>query len=121
MNSAEPLGEGDYPLLDGAAPLAGLSGPTSQVLPKRPDALWEAHISEHATDPTMESIKSRRGFRTGLRNRYFLRLWVAQLISQTIMNAANYGLITLVAYQTNSVLGPAFPIVAFALPAALFA
>jgi MFS family permease len=120
MNSAERLGEGDYPLLDGAAPLAGLAGPTSQVLVKRPEAQWEAHISEHPTDPAMDSIKSRRGFRTVLRNRFFLRLWVAQLISQSIMNAANYGLITLVALQTNSVLGTAFAIVAFALPAALF-
>src|SRR5262249_20732211 len=42
-------------------------------------------------------------------------------ISQTIMNAANYGLIILVATQTKSVLGTAGAIVAFALPAALFA
>src|SRR5258708_31061157 len=84
MNSAERLGEGDYPLLDGAAPLAGLSGPTSQVLPKRPDTLWEAHISERATDPAMESIKSRRGLRPLLRHPCFPRLLAAHLISQAL-------------------------------------
>ncbi|MGH2516126.1 MAG: MFS transporter [Ktedonobacterales bacterium] len=62
-----------------------------------------------------------RGFRTVLRNRYFLRLWAAQLISQTIMNAANYGLLIVIATRSNtSYLASSFAIVAFALPAAVF-
>ncbi len=61
-----------------------------------------------------------RGFRTVLRNRYFLRLWIAQLISQTIMNASNYGLIVLVATLGNNVTYTSLAIVAFALPPALF-
>ena len=64
---------------------------------------------------------AKRGFRTVLRNRYFLRLWMAQLISQTIQNAANYGLIILIATRTNtSYLATSFGIVAFALPAVIF-
>ena len=62
----------------------------------------------------------RKGFRTVLRNRYFLRLWVAQLISQTIMNAANYGMIVLIATQSGSVFATGGAIAAFSLPAALF-
>ena len=43
------------------------------------------------TDPSLKTVGGGkpRGFRTLMRNRYFLRLWLAQLISQTIMNAAN--------------------------------
>jgi MFS family permease len=62
----------------------------------------------------------RKGFRSVLRNRYFLRLWVAQLISQTIMNAANYGMIVLIATQSGSVFATGGAIAAFSLPAALF-
>lgn len=68
-----------------------------------------------------ESVQAKRGFRTVLRNRYFLRLWMAQLISQTIQNAANYGLLIIIATRTNtSYLATSFGIVAFALPAAIF-
>jgi MFS family permease len=61
------------------------------------------------------------GFRTVLRNRYFLRLWLAQVISQTIMNAANYGLIILVTNQAKSFTATGGAIVAFSLPALIFA
>ncbi len=121
MNRAERLDDGEYPLREGAASLVGFPGPTSQTLGKRPDVPWGSHISESATDPHAHAIDGGRGFRSVLRNPLFLRLWLAQLISQTITNAANYGLIVLVAQQTNSNLGSAFAIVAFALPAALFA
>lgn len=67
------------------------------------------------------SVQANRGFGTVLRNRYFLRLWMAQLISQTIQNAANYGIVILIAARTNtSYLATSFGIVAFALPAAIF-
>jgi MFS family permease len=64
--------------------------------------------------------RARLGFRTVMRNRLFLRLWVAQLISQTIMNAANYGMIILIATQSKSVTATGGAIAAFSLPAALF-
>lgn len=64
--------------------------------------------------------RARKGFRTVMRNPYFLRLWLAQLISQTIMNAANYGMIVLIATQSGSVTATGGAIVAFSLPAALF-
>ena len=64
--------------------------------------------------------RSRMGFRTVLRNKHFLRLWMAQLISQTIMNASNYGIIILIATQSKSVTATGGAIAAFSLPAALF-
>ncbi|HZC05811.1 MAG TPA: MFS transporter [Ktedonobacterales bacterium] len=61
-----------------------------------------------------------RGFMTLLRNKLFLRLWMAQLISQTIMNAANYAMIVLVTNESNSALATSGAIVAFSLPALFF-
>jgi MFS family permease len=60
------------------------------------------------------------GFASVLRNKYFLRLWMAQLISQTIMNATNYGLLTLITSEHKSLLATGGAIVAFSLPALLF-
>lgn len=62
---------------------------------------------------------SSASFSGVLQNRYFLRLWIAQLFSQTNMNAANYGLITLVAAESGSLLATGGAIVAFSLPALL--
>jgi MFS family permease len=59
------------------------------------------------------------GYTAVLRNRKFLRLWGAQVISQTNMNAANYGLITLIATESHSLTATAGAIVAFSLPALL--
>lgn len=77
-----------------------------------------------AAPPTPFGLKRSRGFGTVLRNPYFLRLWMAQLISQTIMNAANYGLIILVSVESaqngGSFTAAAGAIVAFSLPALLF-
>ncbi|HEU5438866.1 MAG TPA: MFS transporter [Ktedonobacterales bacterium] len=77
-------------------------------------------FSGDLADPRLDVAAGSRGFRTVLRNRYFLRLWVAQLISQTIMNASNYGLIVLVASIGNNVTYTSFAIIAFSLPPALF-
>jgi MFS family permease len=73
-----------------------------------------------ASRPEPVASRARLGFRTVMRNPLFLRLWVAQLISQTIMNAANYGMIILIATQSKSVTATGGAIVAFSLPAALF-
>ncbi|MDE3228467.1 MAG: MFS transporter [Chloroflexota bacterium] len=61
-----------------------------------------------------------RGFTSVLKNRLFLRLWMAQLISQTIMNAANYAMIVLVTKESDSSLATSGAIVAFSLPALIF-
>jgi len=68
-----------------------------------------------AVNPTGPS--AARGFRTLLRNKLFLRLWMAQLISQTINNAANYAMIVLVTKESDSALATSGAIVAFSLPA----
>lgn len=71
--------------------------------------------------PANHSAPSQsRGFASVLKNPLFLRLWMAQLISQTIMNAANYVMIVLVTKETSSLLATSGAIVAFSLPALLF-
>jgi MFS family permease len=71
-------------------------------------------------DPQIRGTAAH-GFRTVLGNRFFLRLWMAQVISQTIMNAANYGIIILVTKQVQSFTATGGAIVAFSLPALIFA
>jgi MFS family permease len=59
-----------------------------------------------------------RGYATLFRNKQFLRLWLAQIISQTVMNAANYGMIVLVTtVSSGSSLATSGAVVAFSLPA----
>ncbi len=60
------------------------------------------------------------GFRHVLRRRNFLLLWLAQLISLTILNAANFGLIVIVTDVTHSVLMAGLAILAFTFPAVPF-
>ncbi|HEV7127920.1 MAG TPA: MFS transporter [Ktedonobacterales bacterium] len=62
-----------------------------------------------------------RGFLTLLRNPSFLKLWLAQVISQTMVSAASYGMVVLIAIQSQSVTATGGAIVAFSLPTALFA
>ncbi len=68
----------------------------------------------------MTSASPHVGYRSLLRNRFFLRLWLAQLISQTIQNAANYGLLVLIAELTGSTTLIGLAIISFSLPAVLF-
>lgn len=72
------------------------------------------------TRPVPASARGK-GFLTLMRNRYFLTLWLAQVISQTILNAANYGMIVLIAQQSKSFIATGGAIVAFSIPTALFA
>jgi MFS family permease len=60
------------------------------------------------------------GFQKVLTNRNFLLLWLAQLISQTILNAANFGIVVLVQDSTRSVMLVSLAIVSFLLPAVPF-
>jgi MFS family permease len=59
------------------------------------------------------------GFRFVLRNHAFQRLWLAQLLSQTVQNAANYGAIVVLA-QSQSVVAVGGAVIAFSLPAVIF-
>jgi MFS family permease len=68
----------------------------------------------------MTTISPHVGYRSLLRNRFFLRLWLAQLLSQTIQNAANYGLLVLIAEVTGSSTLIGLAIISFSLPAVLF-
>jgi MFS family permease len=60
------------------------------------------------------------GFRDVLKNRNFLLLWLAQLISLTVLNAANFGIIVLVNDITHSVVMAGLAIIAFTLPGVPF-
>src|SRR6266436_817183 len=59
-------------------------------------------------------------FRNVLRNRSFLLLWLAQLLSQIAFNAANYGVIAFVTAITHSTELVGLAIVSFTLPAVPF-
>lgn len=59
-------------------------------------------------------------FKRVLRNHKFLLLWLAQLISLTMFNAANFGLIVLVNELTHSVIMAGLAIISFTLPAVPF-
>lgn len=62
----------------------------------------------------------RSSFRRVLKNRSFLLLWLAQLLSQVVFNAANYGIIALVTAITHSTTLVGLAIVSFTLPAIPF-
>jgi MFS family permease len=64
--------------------------------------------------------KRRGGFLTLLKKRNFLRLWLAQLISMTILNATNYALLILIEEVTGSTTLVGLAIICFSLPALLF-
>src|ERR1700732_3761546 len=59
-------------------------------------------------------------FRKVLKNRSFLLLWLAQLLSQIVFNAANYGVIAIVTAVTHSTIMVGLAIVSFTLPAVPF-
>ena len=71
---------------------------------------------------SLSPIEDRRAgsFRSVLKNRSFLLLWLAQLISQIVFNAANYGVIAKVTAVTHSTLLVGFAIISFTLPAVPF-
>lgn len=59
-------------------------------------------------------------FRRVLKKRAFLLLWLAQLLSQIVFNAANYGVIAIVTAITHSTVMVGIAIVTFTLPAVPF-
>ena len=84
----------------------------------------EAHMPTTVTEqqpvPPSQAAPESASFRRVLKNRNFVLLWLAQLISLTIMNAANFGIIVLVNDTTHSVLLAGLAIIAFTLPALPF-
>jgi MFS family permease len=59
------------------------------------------------------------GFRTLLKKKNFVRLWLAQLISMTIFNASNYALLVLIEIVTGSTTLVGLAIICFSVPAVL--
>jgi MFS family permease len=57
------------------------------------------------------------GFITLLKKKTFLRLWLAQLISMTVLNASNYALLVLIEEVTGSTTLVGLAILCFSLPA----
>ncbi len=68
----------------------------------------------------MDPANRNSGFVAVLRNRNFLYLWLAQLISLTILNATNYALIAHIGEVTHSTTQVGLAIICFSLPAVLF-
>jgi MFS family permease len=68
----------------------------------------------------MALAPNSEGFRTLLKKQNFLRLWLAQLISMTILNASNYALLILIEELTHSTTLIGLAIISFSLPAVLF-
>jgi len=68
----------------------------------------------------MATAAPNSGFVTLLKKRNFLRLWLAQLISMTILNASNYGVLVLIEEITGSTTLVGLAIICFSAPALIF-
>ncbi|MEO8970387.1 MAG: MFS transporter, partial [Ktedonobacteraceae bacterium] len=65
----------------------------------------------------MTITAQQEGFRSLLKKKDFLRLWLAQLLSMTILNASNYALLVLIEEMTGSTTLVGLAIICFSLPA----
>jgi MFS family permease len=65
----------------------------------------------------MATATPNSGYVTLLKKKNFLRLWLAQLISMTILNASNYGLLVLIEEITGSTTLVGLAIICFSAPA----
>jgi MFS family permease len=65
----------------------------------------------------MATAAPNSGFATLLKKKNFLRLWLAQLISQTILMASNYAILVLIEEDTGSTTLVGLAIICFSLPA----
>lgn len=68
----------------------------------------------------MALAKQSEGFLTLLKKRNFLRLWLAQLISMTMLQASNYALLILIDEKTKSTTLIGLAIISFSIPSVLF-
>src|SRR5260370_15872144 len=71
-------------------------------------------------DCVMATAAQQSGFLTLLKKRNFLLLWLAQLISMTILNVFNYALLVLIEEITGSTTLVGLAIICFSLLAVLF-
>src|SRR5260370_30577564 len=67
-------------------------------------------------DYLMATAAPNSGFTTLLKKKNFLRLWLAQLISQPILLASNYPIFVLKEKNTGSTTLEELPIICFSLP-----
>ena len=67
----------------------------------------------------MTTARPQRGFHTLFLNRNFLFLWLAQLISMTILNASNYAIIVLIQEITGKTTLVGLAIICFSIPAVI--
>src|SRR5437868_14061868 len=77
-------------------------------------------VTEPQPASSTSPLPRTASFRGVLKNRNFVLLWLAQLISLTVLNAANFGIIVLVNDVTHSVVMAGVAIIAFTLPAVPF-
>ncbi len=95
--------------------LEGLNEVSGDAVP-----VVEKETEPIAVRPTTSALSSTGSYRDLLKNRPFLLLWLAQLISQTGFNAANYGVIAVVTEITGSTTQVGIAIISFTLPAIPF-
>jgi Na+/melibiose symporter-like transporter len=67
----------------------------------------------------MNTAAPQRGFQTLFKNRNFLLLWLAQLISMTILNASNFAIIVLIQEITGRTTLVGLAIICFSIPAVI--
>src|SRR5437773_727692 len=70
-------------------------------------------------DCVMNTAAPKTGFHTLFKNRNFLLLWLAQLISMTILNASNFALLILIEEITHSTTLVGLAIICFSIPAVI--
>src|SRR5579859_4883882 len=70
--------------------------------------------------PVAAVVSAPAGFRVVLRNRNFMALWAAQLLSQIAQNIINFAVLVKVEDLSHSTTQIAVTIVSFTLPAVLF-
>jgi len=77
---------------------------------------------DHIPAASLAPVEDKRvgSFGRVLKNRSFLLLWLAQLLSLTVFNAANYGVIAIVTAVTHSTVMVGLAIISFTLPAVPF-
>jgi MFS family permease len=72
-------------------------------------------------EPEPQGTKSKVGIKDVLRNPNFLKLWIAQILSQTAQQIVNFALILQVEKLTGSSTAVSVVIICFTIPAVLFA
>src|SRR5687767_7065622 len=68
----------------------------------------------------MALASSGEGFLTLLKKKHFIYLWLAQLISMTLLNSSSYAMVILIESVTHSTTLIGLAIICFSLPAVLF-